>query len=53
MTPKGADAVVRNGRADLTVVGRQHLRGPYFVLRAAEALGHDISVPRQYRRGFQ
>jgi 2,4-dienoyl-CoA reductase-like NADH-dependent reductase (Old Yellow Enzyme family) len=51
-TPEGADAVVRNGRADLAVVGRQHLRDPYFALRAAEALGHEAPVPRQYRRGF-
>ena len=51
-TPEGADAVVRNGRADLAVVGRQHLRDPYFALRAAEELGHEAPVPRQYRRGF-
>ena len=51
-TPKGADAVVRNGRADLAVVGRQHLRDPYFALRAAEELCHEAPVPRQYRRGF-
>ena len=38
-TPEGADAVVRKGRADLAVVGRQHFRDPYFVVRAAEALG--------------
>ncbi len=52
-TPEGADAVVRNGRADLAVVGREHLRDPYFAIRAAEELGHDPPVPRQYTRGFQ
>jgi len=52
-TPEGADEVIRNGRADLAVVGREHLRDPYFALRAAEALGHDAPVPRQYTRGFQ
>ena len=53
MTPRGADAVSPNGRADLAVVGRQHLRDSYFALRAAEKLGHDAPVPRQYQRGFQ
>ena len=51
-TPEGADAVVRNGRADLAVVGREHLRDPYFAIRAARALGHEAPVPRQYYRGF-
>jgi 2,4-dienoyl-CoA reductase-like NADH-dependent reductase (Old Yellow Enzyme family) len=52
-TPEGADAVVRNGRADLAVVGREHLRDPYFAVRAARELGHDAPVPRQYTRGFE
>ncbi len=51
-TPEGADAIVRNGRADLAVVGREHLRDPYFAIRAAQQLGHDAPVPRQYTRGF-
>ena len=51
-TPEGADAIVRNGRADLAIVGREHLRNPYFTLHAAEALGHELPVPRQYTRGF-
>lgn len=51
-TPEGADEVVRNGRADLAVVGRQHLNDPYFAIRAAQTLGHEASIPRQYRRGF-
>ena len=52
MTPEDADAVSPNGRADLAVVGRQHLRDPYFALRATEELGRDAPVPWQYRRGF-
>jgi len=52
-TPEGADAIVRNGRADLAILGREHLRDPYFALHAAETLGHEPPVPRQYRRGFQ
>ena len=52
-TPEGADAIVRNGRADLVVVGREHLRDPYFAIRAAQQLGHEAPVPRQYTRGFE
>ena len=52
-TPEGADAVVRNGRADLAVVGREHLRDPYFAVRAARTLGREAPVPRQYARGFE
>ncbi|MES3517512.1 MAG: NADH:flavin oxidoreductase/NADH oxidase [Natronomonas sp.] len=51
-TPEGADEIVRNGRADLAIVGREHLRDPYFGIRAAEELGHDAPIPRQYTRGF-
>ena len=48
--PEHADALVRNGRADLVVVGREHLRDPYFALHAAEKLGQEdaVSWPDQY-----
>jgi 2,4-dienoyl-CoA reductase-like NADH-dependent reductase (Old Yellow Enzyme family) len=49
-TPEHADALIRNGRADLAIVGREHLRDPYFGLRAARALGVDVDWPVQYRR---
>ena len=45
-----ADALVRNGRADLVVVGREHLRDPYFALHAADELGVDVEWPVQYER---
>ena len=49
--PEQADALVRNERADLAVVGREHLRDPYFALRAAEELGSDeLEWPLPYRR---
>ncbi|WP_255197328.1 NADH:flavin oxidoreductase/NADH oxidase [Halorarius litoreus] len=51
-TPEGADEVVRNGRADVAILAREHLRDPYFTLHAAEALDEEGPVPRQYRRGF-
>jgi 2,4-dienoyl-CoA reductase-like NADH-dependent reductase (Old Yellow Enzyme family) len=51
-TAEQADALVRNDRADLAIVGRQHLRDPYFAVHAAEALDREDAVewPRQYRR---
>jgi 2,4-dienoyl-CoA reductase-like NADH-dependent reductase (Old Yellow Enzyme family) len=50
--PEQADELVRNDRADLAIVGREHLRDPYFTLHAAEALDATDRVewPVQYRR---
>ncbi|AUX09688.1 NADH-dependent flavin oxidoreductase [Halalkaliarchaeum desulfuricum] len=48
--PGHADALVRNGRADLAILGREFLRDPYWPLHAAEALGVDVEWPPQYRR---
>ncbi|MFC7058565.1 NADH:flavin oxidoreductase/NADH oxidase [Halovenus salina] len=48
-TPEQAEAIVANDRADLVIVGREHLRDPYFGLRAAAALGADVDGPPQYR----
>ena len=53
--PAQADALIRNDRADLAIVGREHLRDPYFTLHAAEELGAQERVewPVQYRRAVQ
>ncbi len=56
--PEQADALVRNGRADLVLVGREFLRDPYFGLRAADDLERDPDAaanawPAQYRRAAQ
>jgi 2,4-dienoyl-CoA reductase-like NADH-dependent reductase (Old Yellow Enzyme family) len=48
--PEQADTIVRSGQADIVILGRQLLREPYWPLRAARALGHDIEWPAQYRR---
>ncbi|MFC4450108.1 NADH:flavin oxidoreductase/NADH oxidase [Halorussus aquaticus] len=46
-----ADALIRNDRADLAIVGREHLRDPYFALHAAEKLDADeVEWPIQYSR---
>ncbi|QLK25959.1 NADH:flavin oxidoreductase/NADH oxidase [Natrinema zhouii] len=56
--PEQADALVRNNRADLVLVGREFLRDPYFGLRAAGDLERDPKDaakqwPVQYRRAAQ
>jgi 2,4-dienoyl-CoA reductase-like NADH-dependent reductase (Old Yellow Enzyme family) len=48
--PEYADALIRNDRADLVIVGREHLRDPYFALHAALDLGVDVPWPDQYLR---
>ncbi|MFH5798610.1 NADH:flavin oxidoreductase/NADH oxidase [Haladaptatus sp. CMAA 1911] len=53
--PAQADALIRNGRADLAIIGREHLRDPYFTLHAAAELDAEERVewPIQYRRAVQ
>jgi 2,4-dienoyl-CoA reductase-like NADH-dependent reductase (Old Yellow Enzyme family) len=51
--PEQADQLVRNERADLAIVGREHLRDPYFALHAARELGVEADVPVQYGRAFR
>ena len=53
-TPEQAEAIVADERADLAIVGREHLRDPYFTLNAANALDatDEVSGPPQYRRAF-
>ncbi len=50
--PAQADAIVREGEADVVLLARELLRDPYFPLRAAKALGVDIDTPRQYARAW-
>jgi len=49
-TPELADAIVRNGQADLVALGRELLRHPHWTLDAARTLGYDTTWPKQYRR---
>ncbi|ELZ26560.1 NADH:flavin oxidoreductase [Halogeometricum pallidum JCM 14848] len=46
-----ADQIVRNDRADLAILAREHLRNPYFSLEAAHELDEDVEWPVQYQRG--
>lgn len=48
--PEQADAIVRSGRADLVLLGREMLRHPRWPLEAADRLGVDFPWPVQYER---
>ena len=50
--PAQADAIVRNGEADVVLLARELLRDPYFPRCAAHALGASIDPPLQYRRAW-
>lgn len=47
-----AQEIVQAGQADAVLIGRQSLRDPYFPLRAARALGQEMTVPFQHQRGW-
>jgi 2,4-dienoyl-CoA reductase-like NADH-dependent reductase (Old Yellow Enzyme family) len=49
-TPEQADGIIRRGEADAVVLAREMLRDPYFPLRAARELGHQVPWPAQYVR---
>ncbi len=49
-TPEQAESLLREGRADLILLGREMLRNPYWPRRAAAELGVEIEWPAQYRR---
>ncbi len=50
--PAQADAIISDGVADAVLIGRASLRDPYWPIRAARQLGHEVEIPFQYRRGW-
>ena len=50
--PEQADEIIRNGRADLVLLGRESLRSPYWPIHAAKVLKKDAPIPVQYLRAF-
>ena len=50
--PMLADAVVRNGDADLVAIARGMLRDPYWATNAAIALKQQTNIPKQYERAY-
>jgi 2,4-dienoyl-CoA reductase-like NADH-dependent reductase (Old Yellow Enzyme family) len=53
-SPVQADELIRNDRADMAILAREHLRDPYFSLHAARDLDRSerVEPPTQYQRGF-
>jgi len=49
-TPREAENILKEKRADLIILARQFLRDPYFPLHAAHDLGVDVTWPVQYDR---
>jgi 2,4-dienoyl-CoA reductase-like NADH-dependent reductase (Old Yellow Enzyme family) len=47
-----ADRIIADGEADLVLIARESLRGPYFPRRAAQQLGAKIVAPAQYQRAW-
>lgn len=47
-----ADAIIREGKADLVLLARAFLRDPYWPVRAGRALGTPIPPPPQYLRAW-
>jgi 2,4-dienoyl-CoA reductase-like NADH-dependent reductase (Old Yellow Enzyme family) len=48
--PQQAEAILREGQADVVLLAREFLRDPYWPIHAAEALAAAISWPVQYER---
>jgi 2,4-dienoyl-CoA reductase-like NADH-dependent reductase (Old Yellow Enzyme family) len=48
--PEQAEAIIRDGRADMVLLGREMLRRPHWPLLAAHALGAEGPWPVQYLR---
>jgi NADPH2 dehydrogenase len=47
-----ANQIITNNQADLILLGRELLRDPYWVRRAAEQLRGTVKAPIQYERGW-
>jgi 2,4-dienoyl-CoA reductase-like NADH-dependent reductase (Old Yellow Enzyme family) len=51
-TAAQADEIIRDGRADLVLIGRESLRDPHWPIHAARALGETMPTPPQYARAL-
>ena len=49
-TAEQAEAILKEEKADLILMGRELLRNPYFPLRAAKELDSETTWPLQYLR---
>ncbi len=51
-TAAQAETIVQSGQADLVLLAREFLRDPYFPVHAAQGLGAQVSLPKQYLRAI-
>jgi NADPH2 dehydrogenase len=51
-SPKHAEEILQNERADLIIIARELLRDPYWPRTAAKELGAELKAPVQYERGW-
>ncbi|MBS4173385.1 NADPH dehydrogenase NamA [Bacillus sp. FJAT-49736] len=51
-SPRHAEEILQNERADLIFIARELLRDPYWPRTAAKELGVEIKSPVQYERGW-
>lgn len=51
-SPEQADEIIRKGKADIVLLGRELLRNPYWAHSAAKQLGHEKLWPLQYDRAW-
>ena len=49
-TPKQAEAIVADGKADMVALARGFLDNPHWAWHAAQSLGADVPRPPQYQR---
>jgi len=49
-SPEQADMIIRNGQADIVLLGREFLREPYWPLKAAGTLKVEKPFPKHYER---
>jgi 2,4-dienoyl-CoA reductase-like NADH-dependent reductase (Old Yellow Enzyme family) len=50
--PEQAEEIVASGKADLVLLAREFLRDPYFAIHAAQKLGAEVALPKQYLRAI-
>jgi NADPH2 dehydrogenase len=49
-TPKQAEAIIAEGKADMVALARAMLDDPHWGWRAARVLGAEVARPKQYQR---
>jgi 2,4-dienoyl-CoA reductase-like NADH-dependent reductase (Old Yellow Enzyme family) len=50
VTPKQAEAIIAEGKADMVAMARAFLDDPHWGWHAAQMLGADVARPKQYAR---